>query len=97
MCILCGFDEFDHAQLKSILYKKILEKAVDPKKLQRTAPSLLRQIKMKMRKQRPRPILMQRHSETCSQHYTIEFEVRQIPSSEIIERDRFLHVFWNVD
>ena len=24
--------------LKSILYKKILEKAVDPKKLQRTAP-----------------------------------------------------------
>ena len=59
--------------------------------------SLLRQIKMKMRKQRPRPISMQRHSETCSQHYTIEFEVRQIPSSEIIERDRFLHVFWNVD
>ena len=59
--------------------------------------TLLRQIKMKMRKQRPGPILMQRHSETCSQHYTIEFEVRQIPSSEIIERDRFLHVFWNVD
>ena len=59
--------------------------------------ALLRQIKMKMRKQRPGPISMQRHSETCSQHYTIEFEVRQIPSSEIIERDRFLHVFWNVD
>ena len=59
--------------------------------------TLLRQIKMKMRKQRPGPISMQRHSETCSQHYTIEFEVRQIPSSEIIERDRFLHVFWNVD
>ena len=59
--------------------------------------SLLCQIKMKMRKQRPGPISMQRHSETCSQHYTIEFEVRQIPSSEIIERVRFLHVFWNVD
>ena len=59
--------------------------------------TLLRQIKMKMRKQRPGPISMQRHSETCSQHYTIEFEVRQIPSSEIIERVRFLHVFWNVD
>ena len=31
-----------------------------------TPRSLLRQIKMKMRKQRPRPISMQRHSETCS-------------------------------
>ena len=59
--------------------------------------ALLCQIKMKMQKQRPRPISMQRHSETCSQHYTIEFEVRQIPSSEIIECDRFLHVYWNFD
>ena len=38
-----------------------------------------------------------RLSETCFQHHTIEFEVRQIPSSEIIERDRFLHVYWNFD
>ena len=30
---------------------------------------------------------------TCPQHETIKFEVRQIPSSEIIECDRFLHVF----
>ena len=30
---------------------------------------------------------------TCPQHETIKFEVWQIPSSEIIECDRFLHVF----
>ena len=37
-----------------------------------------------------RPISMQRLLGTCSQHYTIEFEVRQIPSSEI---GKNLHVF----
>ena len=39
------------------------------------------------------PGLVQWGPGTCPQHETIKFEVRQIPSSEIIECDRFLHVF----